>query len=367
MVDDDEFLAVVIDLGSGLTKAGFSGEEQPRAIFPSVIGRTDHAEGSTPSVVCCELALSNPSLTLEAPVHQGVVVNWDTDGIEKLLCHTFDSELRASPREHPVLLADSPTNTTENREKATQVMFETFGVPALQNYSQAVLALNASGRTTGCVLDVGEGVSHAVSIDANFAAMEGIVRGNVTGRGLSHFMAELLAPRCDDATTPTMAVARHVKEKHAIVAIDSAEASRCAVEQSFELPDGSTIIVGAERTLCAEALFQTSELKKTLAVPAMVKSAISPSPESAKYIYSNIVLAGGSTMFPGFAERLTNELAALTPSFFKIKVVASPERRYSAWVGGSILSSISTFQSMWMSKAQYEESGPMIARKNIGC
>ena len=68
-------------------------------------------------------------------------------------------------------------------------------------------------------------------------------------------------------------------------------------------------------------------------------------------------------MFAGISDRLTKEIQALAPSTMKIKVVAPPERKYSVWIGGSILSSLSTFQQMWISKAEYDESGPAIVHR----
>ena len=68
-------------------------------------------------------------------------------------------------------------------------------------------------------------------------------------------------------------------------------------------------------------------------------------------------------MFAGIGERMTKELTALAPSTMKIKVVAPPERKYSVWIGGSILSSLSTFQQMWISKGEYDESGPTIVHR----
>ena len=82
-----------------------------------------------------------------------------------------------------------------------------------------------------------------------------------------------------------------------------------------------------------------------------------------KDLYSNVVLSGGTTMFTGIGERMTKELTALAPSTMKIKVVAPPERKYSVWIGGSILSSLSTFQQMWISKGEYDESGPTIVHR----
>ena len=82
-----------------------------------------------------------------------------------------------------------------------------------------------------------------------------------------------------------------------------------------------------------------------------------------KDLYANVVLSGGTTMFSGIGERMTKELVALAPSTMKIKVVAPPERKYSVWIGGSILSSLSTFQQMWISKQEYDESGPTIVHR----
>jgi actin-related protein len=80
-------------------------------------------------------------------------------------------------------------------------------------------------------------------------------------------------------------------------------------------------------------------------------------------LYANVVLSGGTTMFPGIGERMTRELSALAPSTMKIKVVCPPERKYSVWIGGSILSSLSTFQPMWISKSEYDECGPTIVHR----
>ena len=82
-----------------------------------------------------------------------------------------------------------------------------------------------------------------------------------------------------------------------------------------------------------------------------------------KDLYGNVVLSGGTTMFAGIADRMIKEVTALAPSSMKIKVVAPPERKFSVWIGGSILASLSTFQQMWIAKSEYDESGPSIVHR----
>jgi actin beta/gamma 1 len=81
-------------------------------------------------------------------------------------------------------------------------------------------------------------------------------------------------------------------------------------------------------------------------------------------LYGNVVLSGGTTMFPGIADRMQKELTSLSPSSMKVKIVAPPERKYSVWIGGSILASLSTFQNLWCSKQEYDESGPGIVHRS---
>jgi hypothetical protein len=81
-------------------------------------------------------------------------------------------------------------------------------------------------------------------------------------------------------------------------------------------------------------------------------------------LYGNVVLSGGTTMFPGISDRMQKELTSLSPSSMKVKIVAPPERKYSVWIGGSILASLSTFQNLWCSKQEYDESGPGIVHRS---
>ena len=422
--------AIVIDNGSGMIKAGFSGDDAPRSLFPSVVGRPfmgtlmvgpkqkDYFVGD-------EVVQSRRAYLWESyPMKHGIITSWhDMEGIWR---HTFYNQLRIAPEEHAVLLTESPHTPrhismnpyqTKAREKMTQIMFELFNVPAFYVSIDAVLALYASGRSTGVVLDSGHTVTNTVPIFEGHALLHAVNRLDVGGRDISDYLARQLADRGYHLTMskysgeiPENESVRDIKEKlcyfepklvefehyytvnnlseRAVIMrnvfggditrilcqylpqsadqdVDYQSISNDLKTVDYELPDGQVIAVGEERLKAPQILFKPNLVDQDGdGIHKLLLDSIGKCDKDIQRdLFGNVLLSGGSTMFDGILETLQMELKVLAPKSTKIDVIARPERKYSVWIGGSMLSSLSTFQEMWISKYEYDDSGPTIVHR----
>ena len=363
---DEEGGSIVCDNGSGMVKAGFSGDDAPRSVFPSIIGRPKTEQAMLGSAkkdffVGDDAQQRRGILQIKYPIEHGIVTNWDD--MEKIWHHCFFGELRVDPEKKNILLTEAPMNPKVNREKMTQIMFETFTAPAMYVGIQAVLSLYSSGRTTGIVLDAGDGVSHTVPIYEGYSLPHAIGRVDMAGRDMTEWMMKLLMGEGNSFTTSAeKEIVRSIKETVCYVAQNFKEEQEKwndSMNVDHELPDGTTISIGQPRFKCPEALFKPSMigLEQPGIQELTFKSIQKCDIDVRRDLFGNIVLSGGTTMYNGLPERLQAEIQTLCNTNIKPKVVAPPERKYSVWIGGSILSSLTTFQNQWVTKAEYDEQG----------
>ncbi|MES1902729.1 MAG: actin, partial [Paramarteilia canceri] len=371
----DSEIKVVIDNGSGTIKAGISGEDIPRAIFSAVVGRPKEKSAMVglnkkENFIGDEAQSKRGILKMIYPIEHGIINNWDD--MEKIWYHTFYNELRVEPSECPTLLTEAPLNPKTNREKMMMTMFETFNTPEFYISIQAVLSLYSSGRTTGTIYDSGDGVTHIVPIYEGYGLPNSIFRLNLAGRDLTDHMKKLLAEGgYSFNTSAEREVVRDIKEKLCYVALDfdselkKATDDPSSLDKSYELPDGNIINVGIERFKCPECLFCPNHIgMESPGVAELTNDSIEKCDIDIKRdLRKNIVLSGGSTLFDNIGSRLAKELQILAPTNSKVKVITPVERKYSVWIGGSILTSLATFKAMWITKAEYDECGPSIVHR----
>lgn len=303
-------------------------------------------------------------LKIKYPMEHGIVTDWDD--MERIWNWVYAEELGTLSEEHPVLLTEAPLNPRTNRESAAQIFFDTFNVPALYISVQAVLSLYASGRTTGIVLDSGDGVTHAVPVFEGFSMPHAIRRVDVAGRDVTEHLQLLLRKAGHHLhTTAEREVVRSIKEKNCYIALNphKEEKETTGRTEAFRLPDGNTIQLGSERFRAPEILFNPEiiGLEDAGVHQVVVDSINRVDMDLRKTLYSNIVLSGGTTLCTGYGDRLLNEVKRMKDG--KIKIYAPPERKYSTWIGGSILAGLNTFKKMWVSAEEYQEDPDIIHKK----
>lgn len=361
----------VVDCGTGLIKAGFAGDEAPNLVCPTYTGRPKHVKVMA-SAQAGNIFVGNKAkelrglLKLNHPMKHGVINDWKD--MQVIWDHMY-RDLKVAQDQHPILLTEAPLNPNSNRKKLAEVFFESYNVPALYIQMSAILSLYASGRTTGVVLDSGEGVTSAVPVYQGFAVPHAVQRIDVAGREVTDYLQLLLRKAGHPFhTSAEKEIIRDIKEKNCFVAYtpDHQEQEQ-EDEQPYKLPDGEIIQTGQERFRAPEVLFNPSLIG--LEYPGihhvLVNSIAKCDLDMRRELFWYILLAGGSTLYTGLGDRLCKEVKVLAPRSTKIKIYAPSKRVYSTWIGGSILASLTAFQHMWVTQREYQEAGPSIIHRRM--
>ena len=367
----DSLNHIIIDNGSCYFKAGFSREEGPRAVFRSCVGYPKYESGMKRGdekkfYIGSEAKQKRSLLKFSYPIENGIVNNWDD--MEKIWEYIFTNELSVDPKERNIMLTEPLMNPKENKEKMAQIMFETFKIPGLYIANQTALSLYAFGKFTGIVIDSGEDLTQIAPIFDGFLLPHAIKRLDISGRDLTkYFMKLLLEIGIRLTTTYEKEIVKAIKKKSCYVALDFEEELKNVETFDYELIDGTHIFIKDQRIRCPEALFKPYLVNKDCfgIGQACYDSIQKCDIDIKKDFYNCIALSGGTTMFNGLPERLTKEIKALAPESIKeeINVINSPERKFAVWIGGSILSTISSFESQWITKNEYEEYGATIVHR----
>ncbi len=403
--------AIVIDVGTGYTKMGYAGTEEPSYMIPTTFGgnRTSSQTGAGKKdgladldfYIGKEALAKQKSYGLSYPVKHGLIENWDE--MEKYWSQTLYKYLHCDPEEHYFLLTEPPLNTPENREQTAEIWFETFNAGGIYIAVQAVLALCASWRSkkslshelTGTVVDSGDGVTHVIPVSDGAVIASAIKHIPVAGRDFTNFTLNMMKTHDKMPAGDALQVAMKMKEQHAyvckdmlreIVAFDASPKDYIKAFTGMNSINHKTFEVemGYERFLAPEVFFHPEIYSSDFVtpLPELVDHTIQACPiDTRKSLYRNVVLSGGSTMFPNFAKRLQRDIKRLANDRIKYSheksggripmtelecnVLSHDKQRYAVWYGGSLLSSTAEFATaMVHTREDYLEWGPSICRHN---
>ncbi|KAK7792971.1 hypothetical protein R5R35_007616 [Gryllus longicercus] len=350
------------------------------------------------------LHVARRGMEVTSYMKDGMIEDWDL--FEKVLDYTYAKCIQSKSVFHPVLMSEAPWNVRQKREKLTELMFEKYEVPAFFLVKNAVLAAFANGRATGIVVDSGATHTSAVPVQDGFVLSQAIVKSPLGGDYITMQCKNFLQQESEiEIVPPYMIGAKEaVKEREKArwtqkknlpevtqswhnymtkKVVQDFQASVLQVCETpydektvssiptvhYEFPNGYHQDFGSERFLIPEALFDPSVVpmragmvgNTMLGVGHIVTTSVGMCDVDVRpSLYGSVVVTGGNSFLQGFPERLNRDLSVRIPSSMRLKLISAngcAERRFGAWIGGSILASIGTFQQMWISSQEYKEGG----------
>ena len=365
-----------------MMKAGFCGDDAPRAVFPSIVGKPrvqGVMVGMTQKLayVGDEAQSKRGILGLKYPFNHYNLMD-TMDDISKIWHHTFYNELRIQPEEHAVIITEKPFYKKEEREKFIQIMMEQFNVPGCYLAIDAVLSLYAMGKQTGVVFQSGHGGKHVdswiVPVYEGYAIKDSIWRFEVCGRDLTDYLMKILTERGYSFTTSAeREIVRDIKEKMCYVAEDFYKSMKKFEDKSFEkeyeMPDGTKIKIGNEMFRIGEVFFTPNMIGRSMyGLSESVYRAINKcNIDLRNILYNNIILSGGNTAFPGITSRLEKQVKTKALARYSTKIKVEDRgcrfRKYLAWQGASIFGMLDSFEEMMIKKDEYKEHGAKIVHR----
>jgi actin-related protein 2 len=381
-------------LRSQYVKAGFAGENFPRHVFPSMVGRPvlraeEELLGDVELkdvMVGQEASDMRRALEVSYPVENGIIRNWDD--MELIWNHTFRDLLGVDPAGKKLMLTEPPMNPTTNKKRMISTMFEKYNLGGVQVWWQALLTLYGQGMDTGLVVDSGDGVTHVVAVYDNVVIPHLTRRLDVAGRHLTRYLIKLLLLRGYAFNrSADFQTVQEIKEKLCYVACETEVERRLAAEttvlvEKYTLPDDTEITIGPERFEASEALFSPKLIDvESAGLSDMVFDLIQAADMDLRpSFYKSIVLSGGTTMFPGLPSRLEfdlkrrylNEIVGGDEKRLKkmgITVIDPPRRKHLVFSGASYIAHIMRDRdSFWITKAEFEEHGidRVVAKTSAG-
>ena len=399
----DEVSSLVFDLGTFNHRIGYSGEDSPKIAYQPLIGEDNE------KLYFNEYGLRyiNPKTKVKTFMKQDGTIG-DFDLFEKNINFLLEDVLSLNLSEHPLLFSEPSLHNKTNRIKLTEFMFEKYKIPAIYISKSAVLSGFSCGRSTCLVFDSGHNTTYAVPVSEGYALQKCLIKSNIAGDWVTEQVEKNLEKKGininpfykfkvkkegdkfkpeyikDDITFDKSyetfwkkEIIRDIKETCLITNdeplkydAEKDEFIPTSVNQelTYDLPDKKTINLSQDRNLIIERVFNpVKEYPEFLGYHQMVNNAISQADlEIKKELYSNIFLCGGNTLFTGFPERFQKQITNTNKQTFKIKIITHPsntERKFSSWIGGSILSSLGTFHQLWLSLAEFEEHGASIIER----
>ena len=373
---------IIIDNGSGYIKAGFSDEIDPRTVFPSIIGYPKYVNHfnfnreKKEFYIGFEAEANRGILKLNYPIKNYEIDDWiNWDDIENIWSYIFTNELRVAPEEHNILITECSENQRKNRNWMAQIMFETFNIPGLYISNPGVLSLYSGGKFTGTAIDLGHSVSQFIPIFDGAPLPYGIKRFNFGGKELTEYFVQILQSYGYKLnTTATWEIAKEIKEKGCYFTLDYEKENK----EPFvhELPDGNFITISDTEIRSLKKYFKPKHHEfmrygfdlyssGKICYDSIQKCDF----DIKKDLFSSIVLSGGNSLFKGLPEIIEKDIKDLAPESLKekVKVIASSDRKFAAWIGGKLFSQLSSSKSMWITKSEYDESGINIVRRKCFC